>query len=90
MKPIALGLTMLFLAVSLAGCGKRIVVRPITVTETVVEKVNVPSELLEPCEEPSLDQLETTGDLERVALEAIAAARCSNEDKAAIRKWQSE
>ena len=57
---------------------------------TVIEKVHVPSELLEPCPEPVLDTLETTGDLERVALEGIAAAKCGNADKAAIREWQSE
>lgn len=74
--------------VSLAGCGKRLEVRPVTVTRTVVEKVEVPAALLAPCPEPDLDTLETTGDLERVALEGIAAARCGNDDKQAIREWQ--
>jgi len=76
--------------VLLTGCGKRLEVRPVTLTKTVIEKVVVPAELLKPCEEPDLDTIETTGDLERVALEGVAAARCGNEDKAAIREWQSE
>ena len=59
--------------------------------ETIkIEKESVPAELLEPCPEPNLDTLETTGDLERVALEAIAGVRCGNADKAAIREWQSK
>ena len=55
----------------------------------VIEKVQVPSELLEPCPEPVLDTLSTSGDLERVALEGVAAARCGNADKAAIREWSA-
>lgn len=74
----------------LTGCGKRVEVRPVVLTETIVEKVQVPAELLEPCAEPDLDSLRTTGDLERVALAAVAAAACGNADKAAIREWQSE
>ena len=59
--------------------------------ETIkIEKESVPAELLEPCKEPNLDTLETTGDLERVALEGVAAAKCGNADKAAIREWQSK
>ena len=64
--------------------------KPVILTNTVIEKVNVPSNLLEPCEVPELDDVETTGDLERVALEAISAAACGNKDKAAVRQWQSE
>jgi len=75
--------------VLLAGCGKQLEVRPVTLTKTVIEKVNVPAELLEPCKRPDLDTIKTTGDLERVALEGIAAVRCGNEDKAAIREWQA-
>lgn len=75
---------------SLTGCGKRLEVRPITVTRTVVEKVEVPPELLEPCELPNLDNVTTTGNLEAVAIEALAAAKCGNEDKAKIREWQSQ
>ena len=56
----------------------------------VIEKVQVPAELLKPCALPDLDAVRTTGDLERVALAALAAARCGNADKAAIREWQSE
>ena len=37
---------------------------------------------------PELDGVETTGDLETVAIAAIAAAKCGNEDKAAIKEWQ--
>jgi hypothetical protein len=76
--------------VSLTGCGKRLEVRPTIVTETRVEKVQVPAELLEPCAEPDLDQLETTADLERVAIDAIVALVFCNADKTAIREWQSE
>lgn len=76
--------------VSLVGCGKRLEVKPIVLTKTVIEKVDVPSNLTEPCKLPELDQVETTGDLEAIAIESIAAARCGNEDKAKIREWQSE
>ena len=78
------------LMVLLVGCGKQLEVRPVVLTKTVIEKVTVPAELLEPCEEPELDSLRTTGDLERAAIRALAAAKCGNEDKAAIREWQSE
>jgi hypothetical protein len=37
-----------------------------------------------------LDALETNEDLERAALAGIAAAKCGNADKAAIREWQSK
>lgn len=90
MKRIALGLTLICLTVLLTGCGKRLEVRPVTVTKTVVEKVQPPAELLEPCPIPDLDQVRTTGDLEAVAIEALQAAKCGNDDKAAIREWQSE
>lgn len=72
----------------LTGCGKQLEVRPVVLTKTVVEKVQVPAELLEPCSEPNLDPITTTGDLERVALEGIASTRCGNDDKAAIKEWQ--
>lgn len=74
----------------LTGCGKRLEVRPVTITETVVEKVQVPANLLEPCPMPDLASINTTGDLERVAQDALSAAACGNADKAAIREWQSE
>lgn len=75
---------------SLTACGKRIDVRPpITLTEIVVEKVQVPAELLAFCEEPDLDAVETTGDLERVAVDAVASLASCNVDKAKIREWQS-
>ncbi len=91
MKRIVNGATLLFLMVLLVGCAtpKPEVIR-VPFETVVIEKERVPSELLEPCPEPSVDKLETTGDLERVALEGIAAAKCGNADKAAIREWQSE
>jgi hypothetical protein len=58
------------------------------VTETVVEKVTVPAELLEPCEEPDLAAVKTTGDLERTAVKAIASLSLCNQDKVRIREWQ--
>ena len=82
------GLILLCLAGLLTGCGKRLEVKPVVVTKTIIEKVNVPSNLLEPCELPELDGVQTTGDLEAVAIEAIAATRCGNEDKARIKSWQ--
>lgn len=54
----------------------------------VIERESVPTELLEPCEGPDLASVRTTGDLERAAIAAIAAAECGNADKAAIREWQ--
>lgn len=88
---IANGLTLLSLLALLIGCGapnSNVIRVPV---ETVrVEKVKVPDALLEPCTLPDLDSLETTGDMERVANEALEAARCGNEDKAAIREWQSK
>ena len=74
----------------LTACGKQLEVRPIVTTKTVIEKVEVPAELLEPCMLPELDGVETTGDLEKIAQDALAAARCGNADKAAIREWQTE
>ena len=91
MKHIVNGLTLVCLMVSLTGCGKRIDVQPpIRITETVYEKVQVPAELLAFCEEPDLDKIETTGDLERVAIESVASLASCNVDKAKIREWQSE
>lgn len=90
MKHIALGLTLICLTVLLAGCGKRLEVKPVVLTKTVIEKVALPSNLLEPCSLPSLDGVRTSGDLENVAIQALAAARCGNEDKAAAREWQEE
>ncbi len=62
----------------------------IPIQKTIIEKVVVPAELLEPCREPDLDSLETTRDLERVAGEAIASLSSCNQDKADIREWQEE
>ena len=87
---IASGVILLCLPGLLTGCGKRVEVRPpITITETVYEKVQVPAELLAFCDEPDLDEIRTTGDLERVAVEATASLASCNVDKAKIREWQS-
>ena len=85
---IVSGLMLICLTVLLAGCGKRLEVRPVVVTETVIEKVQVPAELLEPCPEPGLDAIKTTGDLERVAVEALGSLSLCNQDKVRIREWQ--
>lgn len=91
MRRIANGVILICLMVLLTACGlKEPQVIRVPYETIVIEKESVPAELLEPCEEPDLDTLETTGDLERVALAGVAAARCGNEDKAAIREWQSE
>jgi hypothetical protein len=37
-----------------------------------------------------VDDLETSGDLERLALEALSALDTCNEDKEKIRAWQEE
>lgn len=87
---IANGLILLCLMVSLTACGKRLEVRPVVTTKTVVEKVQVPTNLLEPCSLPDLASITTTGDLERVAQEALSAAACGNADKQAVREWQKE
>lgn len=87
---IVSGLLLICLTALLTGCGKQLEVRPVVLTKTVVEKVVVPSNLLEPCEVPGLYDVQTTGDLERVAQEAISATVCGNEDKAAIKEWQEE
>ena len=90
MKITASGVMLLCLMVLLPACAStppQIIRVPF---ETIkIEKESVPAELLEPCPEPNLDALETTGDLERVANEGVAAAKCGNDDKAAIREWQS-
>lgn len=54
----------------------------------VIEKVKVPDELLQFCKEPDLGTIETTGDLERIAGEAVASLTSCNVDKAKIKSWQ--
>ena len=76
--------------VLLTACGGKTSVVRVPVETTVIEKVRVPSALLEPCPEPKLAPLLTTGHLERVAQEALEAARCGNADKLAIREWQDQ
>lgn len=92
MKHIKLGAMLLCLMVWLPGCSTTKPPQVIRVPfETIkIEKQVVPDGLLEPCQPPELEPLETTGDLERLANEALAAARCGNEDKAKIREWQSQ
>jgi len=91
MMNIKSGVTTLSLLVLLTGCAtpKPEVIR-VPFETIVIEKESVPAELLEPCREPELDAIETTGDLERVSIAALSAARCGNEDKAKIREWQSK
>lgn len=88
MKSIASGLILIFLMALLTGCGssKSQVIR-VPVEKIVVEKVQVPAELLKDCPEPDLDSLNTTGDLERVAGEAILSLQECNKDKERIREW---
>lgn len=59
----------------------------VPVEKVVIEKVEVPDELLNPCPEPDLAALTTTGDLERVAAEAIVALTFCNKDKERIKEW---
>lgn len=87
MKHIASGLTLLCLMVLQTGCGKRLEVRPITPTKTIIEKVQPPAELLADCPEPGLEGLETTGDLEAFAIDAIVALTFCNKDKERLRGW---
>jgi hypothetical protein len=89
-KLIVNGVILVCLMALLTGCGKRLEVRPVVVTKTVVEKVQAPSQLLEPCDMPDMAPLKTSGDLERVAQDALSAAACGNRDKASLREWQSE
>jgi hypothetical protein len=59
--------------------------------ETIkIEKVRVPAELLAFCKEPNLVSLRTTGDLERVAGEALASLAACNIDKARVLAWSEE
>ncbi len=89
MKHIVRGAILLCLMAWLTGCATKPpqVIR-VPFETTVVKKVEVPAELLEPCREPSLEPLETTKDLERVAGEAVAALAACSEDKARIKEWQ--
>jgi len=91
MKLTKHGLILLCLMALLTGCaGQELEVLRIPVEKTVIEKVYVPAELARPCPEPNLDSVETTGDVEAVAIDALAALKVCNEDKAAIREWGVE
>lgn len=74
--------------VLLTACGSSQEIIRVPVETTVYEKVQAPTELLEPCPMPNLDQLETTGDLERVAADALVALTFCNKDKERIKEWQ--
>lgn len=89
MKHMLLGVTLLFLLVLLIGCAtpKPDVIR-IPFETIVIEKVRVPDELLRQCRSPNLDSIETTGDIEGVAIEALASLETCNQDKERIRAWQ--
>ena len=91
MKRTLLGVMLLYLMVSLTGCGTQPpqVIR-VPFETTVIEKVKVPDELLRQCRSPNLDSLDTTGDIEDVAIEALASLATCNEDKERIRDWQEE
>ena len=84
------GAILVSLLVLLSACASKPEVIRVPFETIRIEKVHAPAELLKPCREPSLDSLETTGDLERVAGEAVASLVACNEDKAALREWQSE
>jgi hypothetical protein len=83
------GVTLLSLMVFLSGCGRQApeVIR-VPVTKTVIEKIQTPDNLLRECDRPNMDDLETTGDLERVALEALSSLDTCNQDKKDIKEWQ--
>jgi len=91
MKRTLLGVTLLFLMVSLVGCAtpKPDVIR-VPFETIVIEKVGVPDELLRQCRTPNLDSIETTGDVESVAIEALASLETCNQDKERIRAWTKE
>ena len=91
MKRTLSGVGLLCLVVLLTGCATRKPeVMRIPVTTTVIEKITTPAALLEPCPEPDLDYLETTGDIESVAIKALASLTACNEDKEKIRAWQED
>lgn len=91
MKRMLLGVILPCLVVLLAGCATRSpeVIR-IPYPVTVIEKVQVPEELLRRCRSPNLDALDTTGDIESVAIGALASLATCNEDKERIRTWQRD
>lgn len=60
------------------------------VHDTVVQKVQVPDELLVKCPEPDLTNAQTNGDLEQAAGEAIISLQNCNADKQKIREWESK
>ena len=88
MKHMLLGVILPCLVVLLAGCATRSpeVIR-IPYPVTVIEKVHVPTELLRRCRTPNLDRIATTGDVEAIAIEALAALNTCSEDKERIREW---
>lgn len=89
MKHTLTGVTLLFLMALLQGCSssKPQIIR-VPFERTVVEKVQAPANLLEPCAVPTLDTLKTNKDLETALGEAIISLASCNEDKEGIRIWQ--
>ena len=47
-------------------------------------------ELLRRCRTPNLDRIATTGDIEAIAIEALAALNTCSEDKDRIRDWTED
>lgn len=73
----------------LTGCATpapEVIRIPIEIT--VIEKVYVPTELARHCPGPNLVTIETSGDIEGIAIEALVALNLCNQDKAGIRAWQ--
>ena len=91
MERTLLGATLLYLMVSLAGCATPPpeVIR-VPFETTVIEKVTVPEELLRQCRSPDLDSVRTNGDIESVAIEAVAALEVCNQDKVDIKEWTED
>lgn len=85
------GLTLFFLLVLLQGCSSSApeIIR-VPYERTVVEKVQAPEALLEPCLVPDLVALETNKDLETALGEAIVSLETCNKDKERIKDWQAE
>lgn len=89
-KPISLtvrGVILLSLPALLIACSGQPEVIKVPVTRTVVEKVYPPSELLVACPAPELDSLETSGDLEAAASDALIALTKCDADKRKLREW---
>ena len=91
MKNTLHGVVLLSLMALLIGCetSETQIIR-VPVETTVIEKVQVPAELVQRCPEPDLDSLTTTGDIEDALGEAIVSLQTCNQDKERIAAWQEE